>query len=159
MSVVVVGEVADISAELLCQFQVRISSRLVIVKQAVDAPVPVQHIYGFGNIGNRIEDDVILPVKVGHGRAVPHPQREEGQVIHHALEHEAFLSRFSLLTDMADVFRGDAAFEETVAHFISSCHIREADGEIGLAVMDEVQFLTFRPCQIGVDAPFLQVME
>ena len=65
MSVVVVGEVADISAELLCQFQVRISSRLVIVKQAVDAPVPVQHIYGFGNIGNRIEDDV-MPSNTRH---------------------------------------------------------------------------------------------
>ena len=75
--VVVVGEVPDTPAKLSCQLQVGISSCLVIVKQAVDAPVPVQYIYGFGNIGNRIEDDVILPVKVGHGRAVPHPQREE----------------------------------------------------------------------------------
>lgn len=138
MSVVVVGEVADVSVELSCQLQVRISSCLVIVKQTMDALIPMQHIYGFGNIGNRIEDDVILPVKVGHGRAVPHPQCEEGKVVHHALEHEAFLSRLSLLPDMADVFRCDAPFEETVAHLISSCHIREADGEIGLAVMDEV---------------------
>ena len=43
--------------------------------------------------------------------------------------------------------------------FIPSCHIREADGEIGLAVMDEVQFLTFQSCQVGVYAPFLQVTE
>ena len=77
MPVVVVGEVSDTSAELSCQIQVCISSCLVIVKQAVDALVPVQHIYGFGNIGNRIEDDIILPVKVRHGRAVLHPQREE----------------------------------------------------------------------------------
>lgn len=152
MSAVVIGEVADASAELPCQLPIRLSSCPVIVEQAVDAPVPVQRIYGFGNIGNRIEDDVILTVKVRHGRAVPHPQREEGQVVHHALEHEAFLSRLSLLKDMADVFRSNAALEETVAHFISSRHIREADGEIGLAVMDEVQFLTFRPRQIGVYA-------
>ena len=39
---------------------------------------------------------------------------------------------------MADVLRCDAALEETVAHFKPSSHIREADGEIGLAVMDEV---------------------
>ena len=54
---------------------------------------------------------------------------------------------------MADVFWCDATFEETVTHFISSCHIREADSEIGLAVMDEVQFLTFRLCQCGVYTP------
>ena len=65
MPVVVVGEVPDTTAELSCQFQVGISSCLVIVKQAVDALVAVQHVYGFGNIGNRIEDDIILPVKVG----------------------------------------------------------------------------------------------
>ena len=77
MSPIVVGEVPDASTDPSCQVQVRISSCLVIVKQAVDTLVPVQHVYGFGNIGNRIEDDVILPVKVGHGRAVLHPQREE----------------------------------------------------------------------------------
>lgn len=60
---------------------------------------------------------------------------------------------------MADVLRCDAALEETVAHFKPSSHIREADGEIGLAVMDEVQFLTFQSCQVGVYAPFLQVTE
>ncbi len=77
MPVVVVGEVPDTTAELSCQFQVGISSCLVIVKQAVDALVAVQHVYGFGNIGNRIEDDIILPVKVGHGWAILHPQGEE----------------------------------------------------------------------------------
>ena len=77
MSVVVIGEIPDTTAELPCQFQVGISSCLVIVKQAVDALVAVQHVHGFGNIGNRIKDDVILPVKVGHDRAVLHPQREE----------------------------------------------------------------------------------
>ena len=73
MPFVVVGEVADASGELPFQFPIRLSSRLVIVEQAVNAPVPVQHIYGFGNIGNGIEDDIILPVKGGHGRAVLHP--------------------------------------------------------------------------------------
>ena len=60
---------------------------------------------------------------------------------------------------MADVFRCDTALEKTVAHLIASCHIRETDGEIGLAVMEEVQFLTYRPRQIGVYTPFLQVSE
>lgn len=155
MSFVVVGEVADASGKLPLQFPIRLSSRLVIIKQAMDAPVPVQHIYGFGNIGDGIEDDIILPVKVGHGRTVLHPQREEGKIVRHALEHEAFLSQFSLLPDMADVLRCDTAFEETVTNLISSSHVREPDGEIGLAVMDEVQFPTFRFCQSYVYTPFL----
>ena len=60
---------------------------------------------------------------------------------------------------MADVFGCDAALEETVAHFIPSCHIWETDGEIRLVIMDEVQFLTFLPCQVGVYTSFLQVSE
>ena len=55
---------------------------------------------------------------------------------------------------MADVFGCDAALEETVAHFIPSCHIWETDGEIRLVIMDEVQFLTFLPCQVGVYTSF-----
>ena len=77
MPFVVVGEVADASGELPFQFPLRLSTRLVIVEHAVDTSIPVQHIYSFGNIGGRIEDDVILPVKVGQVRAVPLPQREE----------------------------------------------------------------------------------
>ena len=65
MSFVVVGEVADASGKLPLQFPIRLSSRLVIIKQAMDAPVPVQHIYGFGNIGDGIEDDII-PVSYTH---------------------------------------------------------------------------------------------
>ena len=159
MSVVVVGEVPDTTAELSCQFQVGISSSLVIVKQAVDALVPMQHIHCFGNIGNRIENDIILPIKIGHGRAVLHPQREEGQIVHHTLEHESLLLLFSLLAYITDVFGCDATLEKTVTHFRSSGNIGKADGEIGLAVMDEVQLLTFQPCQVDVYSPFLQITE
>ena len=60
---------------------------------------------------------------------------------------------------MADVLRGNASFEETVAHLISSSHIREPYGEIGFTVVDEVQFLTFRLRQCGVYSTLLQVTE
>ena len=75
--VVVLGEVPDTSGKLSCQFPIRFPSCLVIVEQTVYALVPVQHVYGFGYVGNGIENNVILPVKVGHGRAVLHPQGEE----------------------------------------------------------------------------------
>lgn len=60
---------------------------------------------------------------------------------------------------MADVFRCNATLEELVAHLVPSCHIREADGEIRLAVMDEVQFLAFRFRQCGIYSTLLQVVE
>jgi len=60
---------------------------------------------------------------------------------------------------MGDVFRGDAALEESVAHLVSSCHVRKPDGEIRLAVVDEVQFFAFRFRQFGTYATFLQVAE
>ena len=60
---------------------------------------------------------------------------------------------------MADVFRCDTTLEKLVAHLVPSCHIREADGEIGFAVMDEVQFLTFRLCQCCVYPTLLQIAE
>ena len=150
MPVIVVGEVPDASVKLCCQLLVRSSPCLVIVKQAVDALILMQHVNGFRYIGGGVENDIILPVKVGYGRAVSFPQREEGEIVRHALEYQTFLPRFSRLPDVADVFRCDAALEELVAHFKSSCHIRKADGEIGLTVMDEVQFLTrqFRKCSV-----------
>lgn len=65
MSVIVVGEVPDASVKLDCQLLVRPSPCPVIVKQAVDAPIPVQLVYGFRHVGGGVENDVILPVKVG----------------------------------------------------------------------------------------------
>ncbi len=60
---------------------------------------------------------------------------------------------------MDDVLWGDAALEELVAHFIPSCHIRESDGEIGIAVVGEVQFLALRLRQYGIYPTLLQVAE
>ena len=159
MPVIVVGEVPDASVKLCCQLLVRFSSCLVIVKQAVDALILMQHVNGFRYVGGGVENYIILPVKVRHGRAVPFPQREEGEIVRHALEYQTFFPRFSRLPDVADVFRCDAALEKLVAYLIPSCHIREADGEIGFSVMDEVQFLALRLCQCGIYSPLLQVAQ
>ena len=111
-------------ANFLSNSRYALSSRLVIVEHAVDTSIPVQHIYSFGNIGGRIEDDVILPVKVGHGRTVLHPECEERKIVHKALEYQTFLSRLSLLPYMGDIFRGNTAFEKGIANLVTSCHVR-----------------------------------
>ncbi len=65
MPVIVVGEVPDASVKHDCQLLVRFSPCLVIVKQTMDTPVPVQYIYGFRHIGGGVENDIILPVRFG----------------------------------------------------------------------------------------------
>ena len=60
---------------------------------------------------------------------------------------------------MADVLRCYAAFEESVAHLVASCHIREADSEIRLAVVDKLQFLALRLCKSCVYPTFLPVAQ
>ena len=131
----------------------------VVVEQAVDALIQPQCVNGFRHVGGGVEYDVVLPVKVGHGGAVLHPEREEREVVHEPLEHQAFFPLFPLLPDVGDVLRRDAALEEGVAHLVAARHIRETNGEVGLAVVGEAQFPAFSFRQSGVDASPLQVTE
>ena len=59
-----------------------------------------------------------------------------------------------LLSDMGDVLRGDTSLEVSITHFIPSCHIREADGEIGFVGILKPQFLTL-PLASSMSIPFL----
>ena len=94
-------------------------SCFVIVEHAVDAFIREQYVNGFRHIGGRVEYDIILPVKVGHGRTVLHPECEERKIVHKALEYQTFLSRLSLLPYMGDVFRC-AALETGIAKLVTS---------------------------------------
>ena len=137
----------------------RFISCLVIVKHTVDAFIRVQHVNGFRHVDSRVEYDIVLPVKVGHGRAVLHPEREERKIVHKPLEYQTLLSRLSLLPYMGDVFRGDAAFEKGIANLVTSCHVRETDSKERSAVIGKMEFLTFSFCQFDIDTPSLQVTE
>ena len=136
-----------------CNSLCRLIPRLVIVKHTVDAFIWVQHVNGFRHVDSRVEYDIILSVKVGHGRTVLHPEREERKIIHKTLEYQTFLSRLSLLPYMGDVFRGDAAFEKGIANLVTSCHIRETDSKERSAVICKMEFLTFSFCQFDIDTP------
>ena len=46
----------------------------------------------FGTLAVELKNDIILPVKVGHGRTVLHPECEERKIVHKALEYQTFLS-------------------------------------------------------------------
>ncbi len=58
---------------------------------------------------------------------------------------------------MGDVLRGDTSLEVSITHFIPSCHIREADGEIGFVGILKPQFLTLPFGEFNVYPPFLQI--
>ena len=159
ISPVIVREVTHTVGVFQFDSPCRFISCLVIVKHTVDAFIRVQHVNGFRHIDGRVEYDIILPVKVGHGRTVLHPEREERKIVHKTLEYQTLLSRLSLLPYMGDVFRGDAAFEKGIANLVTSCHVRETDSKERSAVIGKMEFLTFSFCQFDIDTPSLQVTE
>ena len=159
ISPIIVREVTHTVGVFQFDSPCRFISSLVIVKHTVDAFIRVQHVNGFRHVDSRIKNDIVLSVKVGHGRAVLHPEREERKIVHKPLEYQTLLSRLSLLPYMGDVFRGNAAFEKGIANLVTSCHVRETDSKERSAVIGKMEFLTFSFCQFDIDTPSLQITE
>ena len=111
--------VPDAQPVFLPQFLNSFYSRLVVVEETVDAPVTAQWSDCLGEVGSRVQYDVILPVKVGTVRTPFQPQGEEGEVVHEALEEVAGLLRL-FLPYVGDVLRCYAALEELVAYLIQT---------------------------------------
>ena len=92
---VYVRRVPDAQPVFLPQFLNSFHSRLVVVEETVDALVTAQWSDCLGEVGSRVQYDVVLPVKVGTVRTPFQPQGEEGEVVHEALEEVAGLLRCS----------------------------------------------------------------
>lgn len=58
----------------------------VIVKKAVDALITSQWVECLGNIGDRVQHHVILPVEIGVLRTAFKPQGKKGKVVHKSLK-------------------------------------------------------------------------
>lgn len=58
---------------------------------------------------------------------------------------------------MGDVLWSDTTFEIAVAHLITTCHIRETDGEVWSALVFKMQFLTFPLGEFGAYSSLLQI--
>ena len=129
----------------------------VIVKVTADSGVGRQYAFRFREVGNGVQYDIVLRCQSRILRIVLHSNGEEREVIHEALKQITHISRFALLSDMGDVFRGDTPLEISVAHFISSCHIRKADGEIGFVGIHKPNFPAFSFGEFDVYSPFLQI--
>lgn len=61
----------------LPQFLNGFHSRLVVVKETVDTLITAQWSHGFGEVGSRVQHDVVLPVKFGVVGTPFQPQGEE----------------------------------------------------------------------------------
>ena len=96
VSSVYVRRVPDAQPVFLPQFLNGFHSRLVVVKEAMDAPIIAQRSDCFGKVGSRVQHDVVLTVKFGTVRTPFQPQGEEGEVVHEALEEVAGLLRLFL---------------------------------------------------------------
>ena len=145
--------------ELCLQVLTSIPSCRIVVKETADSGIGSQQVFRFRKIGNGVQYDIVLRVQSGVLRIVLHSDGKKRQIVHEALEQITHSTWFSTLSDMGDVFRGSASLEITVAHLISSCHIREADGKVSLVTMREMQFLTFSFGEFGIYPPFLQVRQ
>ena len=156
---VYVRRVPDAQPVFLPQFLNSFHSRFVVVEETVDAPVTAQWSDCLGEVGSRVQYDVVLPVKFGTVGTPFQPQGEEREVVHESLEYQTLLSRLSLLPYMGDVFRGNAAFEKGIANLVTSCHVREPDSKERLPVIGKMKFLTFSFCQLNIDTPSLQITE
>ena len=137
--------VPDAQPVFLPQFLNGFHSRLVVVKEAMDAPIIAQRSDCFGKVGSRVQHDVVLTVKFGTVRTPFQPQGEEGKVVHEALEEVAGFLRLFLLY-VGDVLRCYAAFEELVTYLVASRTVGEADGKVGFAVGQIAHLPAFSFC-------------
>ena len=131
----------------------------VIVKKAVDALITSQWVERLGNIGDRVQHHVILPVEIGALRTAFKPQGKKGKVVHKSLKNVTRVPLLSRLPDMGYFFRCNAAFEISVAYLIAARYVGKRNGEVPFAVVRKPRFLTFSFRQCRIYPPFLQVSE
>ena len=122
----------------------------------MDAPVTAQWSDCLGEVGSRVQYDVVLPVKVGTVRTPFQPQGEEGEVVHEALEEVAGLLRL-FLPYVGDVLRCYAALEELVAYLVASRTVGKTNGKVGFAASQIAHLPAFSFCQFRIYLPLPQI--
>lgn len=126
------------------------ASRLIMVEEKMNSPIPLQKRNSLVEIGHRIKHNNIE----GKGRLFL-----EGEIrkeIHKTLEYQHFLVA---VVDGRYVFGGAAALETGGAELSSVAVVLEADSEIRFAVDSIVYFFAIAPRHIGIDAPLLDVAD
>ena len=63
------------------------------------------------------------------------------------------------MSDMGDVLGGHTPLEESVAHLVTTRLVLEADSEVVLAVMREVEFRTFLSGDVQVNLTLAQIAQ
>ena len=129
----------------------------VIVKKTADFRIVSQYALRLCEIGNGVQDDVVLHGQSGVLRIVPHTDGKEREVIHETLEKITHTSWLPLLSDMGDVLWSDTTFEIAVAHLIAPCHVREADGEVWFSLVLKTEFPAFPLGEFGAYPSLIQV--
>ena len=122
----------------------------------MDAPVTAQWSDCLGEVGSRVQYDVVLPVKVGTVRTPFQPQGEEGEVVHETLEEVAGRLRLFLLY-VGDVLRCYAALEEIVAYLVAFRTVGKTNGKVGFSVGQIAPLSSFSFCQFRIYPPLPQI--
>ena len=151
-----VRRVPDAQPVFLPQFLNSFHSRLVVVEETVNAPVTAQWSDCLGEVGSRVQYDVVLPVKVGTVGTPFQPQGEEGEVVHEALEEAAGLPHL-FLPYVGDVLRCYASLEELVAYLVASRTVEKTNGKVGFAASQIAHLPAFSFCQFRIYPPLPQI--
>ena len=131
-------------------------SRLVVVKETMDAFITAQRSDCFGKVGSRVQYDVVLSVKFGTVGTPFQPQGEEREVVHESLEDVACLLRLRL-SYMGDVLRCYASLEMLVAYLVSSRTVGEAYSIVWGFPGQIADLPAFSFCQFRIYSPLPQV--
>ena len=153
---VYVRRVPDAQPVFLPQFLNSFHSRFVVVEETVDAPVTAQWSDCLGEVGSRVQYDVVLPVKFGTVGTPFQPQGEEREVVHESLEDVACLLRLRL-SYMGDVLRCYASLEMLVAYLVSSRTVGEAYSIVWGFPGQIADLPAFSFCQFRIYSPLPQV--
>ena len=143
------GTVADTFPIVSFQRFQRPPSGFITVKITVYAPVTAQIPHRLFHVGNRVQHKTVTRFQ---------SERGGGKEIYEALKYAAQVSRRAFRLDRRHILRRHASFEETAADFISTSHIREADGEIPLATHSVIQLAAIPECNALRNTPFRQIV-
>jgi len=124
------------------------ASRLIMVEEKMNSPIPLQKRNSLVEIGHRVKHNDI------EGKCRKFLNGEIRKEIHKALEYQHVLMA---VVDGRYVFWGAAALEAGGAKLSSVAVVLETDSEIRIAVYPIVYLPTIMPGDVGIDAPLLDI--
>lgn len=154
------GIISNLEAEQDTQFLYGLPSGIIIVEEAMDAPVSLQGLAALLKIVDGVHHKEVARLFHDEIRVAVLLQCQIGQEIHKALEQEATVLKLTAnKRQQRNIFSPEAAFEVGIAHFVIAATVRKSNGEVVFPVQLVVQFLTVASAYIQINPSGAQIRE